>query len=76
MWLSDYVEAIKVMQEVFGDTCFMSICSSYDGSAIIFKEEMQSDESYVYYRKTGRIIKTYKDTWRNPEHHIVIKEGK
>ena len=76
MWLSDYIEAIKAMQEVFGDSCFMSIHSSWDGLSFIFKPEIDSPESYVYYRKSGRIEKHFKDTWRDPEHRIIIKEGK
>ena len=76
MWLSDYELAIAAMRDVFEDACFESISCSYDGSVFIFEPVRNGDYQYNYYRKTGRITMTYKDTWRNPDHMTVIKEGK
>ena len=77
MWLSDFMTAIEVMEEVFGNSCFMSINCSWDGSALIFTPELDSKEYYIYHRKTGRIEKHFKNNWRDPNNSvIVIKEGK
>lgn len=76
MWLSDYELAIEAMRDAFEDACFEAIYCSYDGSLFIFEPVRNGDCQYNYYRKTGRITKTYKDTWRNPDHMTVIKEGK
>lgn len=77
MWLSDYKEAIEAMEAVFGDCCFEQIKCSFDGERIIFcTDNLDNLERYIYYRKTGKIIKAFNDTWRNPDHIEVIKEGK
>ena len=77
MWLSDYKKAIKEIEKVFGNCCFEQIKGSLDGERIIFYTSyLDNLENYIYYRRTGKIIKCFNDTWRNPDHIEVIKEGK
>lgn len=76
MWLSDYIDAIKGMQEYFGDSCWMDIRCSIDGSIFIFRHDINDEDKIVYFRKTGRIEHWYNDTWRNPEHKKILREGK
>ena len=78
MWLSDYKEAIEAMEAIFGNCCFTEIKCSFDGERILFctsNLNLDNLEKYAYYRKTGRIIKYFNDTWRT-NYIEVIKEGK
>lgn len=75
MFLGDFQTAIDEMIEYFGEfESFTSITHSWDGSKFTFKN--LSDETYLYHIKTGRIERIYADTWRNPNHRDVLKEGK
>lgn len=75
MFLGDFQTAIDGIIEYFGEfESFTSITHSWDCSKVIFKNLF--DETYLYYIETGRIEKLYADTWRNPNHKDILKEGK
>ena len=68
MWLSDYKEAIEMMEKFMGNTCWYSIHCSPDGSAFVFKTDNPDTDCWVWIRGTNIIKHIYADTWRNPEH--------
>lgn len=75
MWLDDYREAMDYVAKYFGkDCCWYKIVCSWDGGAFIFTPD-PDDWTIVYFRKSHRIEKHFKDTWRNREHKEIIYKG-
>ncbi len=75
MWLTDFEEAIAAVKEIMGNCCYTNISCSWDGSAFIFCTSIPDSTKLVYYRNSGRIEIHYADTWTNPEHRDILKEG-
>jgi len=77
MFLQDFQMAINILIAALGKKqyfiCFESIVPPYDGKRFVFSIDKES--YYVVDIHSGRVVKNYNDTWRNPEHMEVICEG-
>ena len=77
MFLQDFQKAINILIAALGEKqyfiCFESIAPSYDGKRFVFSIDKES--YYVVDIHSGRVVKNYNDTWRNPEHMEIISEG-
>lgn len=77
MFLQDYLKAIHILMIAFAEKqyyiCLESIAPSYDGKRFVFSIDKES--YYVVDIHSGRVVKDYNDTWRNPEHMEIICEG-
>lgn len=77
MFLQDFQEVINILAKALGGKCtccFKSISVNYFGDKFIF--DIDGDAHYVMNVENGRVTKEYKDTWRNPAHKEVIREGR
>lgn len=75
MFLLDYSGAIEYLSEVlesYTSVCFHSITCSVFGDRIIFTAEDRETTYAVF--QTGRVEIRFSDTWRNPEHKIILCE--
>lgn len=76
MYLGDYMEALEILTDALESeysVCIMNIaCSAFGDRFLFFPVE---NEYYVVFPKTKRVEYHYSDTWRNPEHRVIIKEG-
>lgn len=75
MWLSDFEEAIAAIKEHYTWSCFSLIQCGVFGDRFIFQPNEMNNFYFVYFRKTGSIIKQFSDTWKHPEHYEVIYKG-
>ena len=77
MFLLDFQKAIDILIAAIGEKqwfiCFDSISHSYDGERFLFSIDKES--YYVVDIYSGRVVKNYFDTWRNPEHMEILREG-
>ena len=77
MFLLDFQKAIDILIAAIGEKqwfiCFDSIGPSQDGLGFVFR--INEDEYYVVNIYSGCVVKKYSDTWRNPEHMEIIKNG-
>ena len=74
MWLSDYEQAIKDMYKAFGNSCWKSITTTVNGDFIFETTQEDCDYYYLCYRKTGKIVKIFNDTWKDKTHWELIQE--
>lgn len=77
MFLLDFIAASHLLASILGGKCtccFKSISVSEFGDKFIF--DIDGDAHYVMNVENGRVTKEYKDTWRNPAHKEVIREGR
>lgn len=76
MFLLDYCVAVDYLSEVLESqtsVCFHSITCSVFGDRIIFTAE-DGQTNYIVFR-TGRVEVRFPDTWRDPNHKIILCEG-
>ena len=71
MTASEYKEAIETVLRVYGDTCWSSITHSWDGKRILFTTMNNEGWYLVYFVKTHKIVKQYKDTWRTGKREVI-----
>lgn len=77
MFLGDYMEALEILIDALESeysVCIKNVTFSAFGDRFLFYAPV-GNECYVVFPKTGRVEYHYSDTWRNPEHHVIIKEG-
>ena len=77
MFLGDYMEALEILIDALESeysVCIKNIVCSAFGDRFLFYPSLEN-ECYVVFPKTGRVEYHYSDTWRNPEHRVIIKEG-
>ena len=77
MHLGDYMKALKILinaLESEDSVCIKNVAFSAFGDKFLFHLPVVN-EWYVVFPKTGRVEYHYSDTWRNPEHRVIIKEG-
>lgn len=64
MWLTDLHSILKTLpNNYYSSCCFNKIIAGY--KTIVFETDTFS---LVYHMDTGKWVKTYPDTWKNPEH--------
>jgi len=74
MWLSDIESAVKNFRKIFGDCCgWTGIECSWDGTLFSFKTDNPDGSYYIYHRKTRRIEKVWKDTWRTGRKEVIFE---
>ncbi len=76
MFLQDFQEVINILAKALGGKCtccFQNIGVNVFGDKFIFT--IDDNSHYVVNVETGRITKEFSDTWRNPEHMEILREG-
>lgn len=75
MWLSDFEEAIAAMKKHCTWACFSKISTNVYGD-FIFEPHEITDFYFVYFRKTGMIVKRFLVlSTKHPEHEEIIYKG-
>ena len=78
MFLGDYMEAFEILIDALESeysVCIERIECSIFGDEFFFYPQRSGAERYAVNIKTKSVQYLYADTWRNPEHRVIIKEG-
>lgn len=78
MFISDYLVALEILGDALESdcsVCFDRIECSIFGDMFFFYPNRNSAERYAVNIKTKSVQYLYNDTWRNPDHKVVISAG-
>lgn len=78
MFIGDYIVALEILSEVLESdysVCFDRIECSIFGDIFFFYPNRNNAERYAVNIKTKKVQYLYNDTWRNPDHKVVISAG-
>lgn len=78
MFISDYLVAFDILHEALESdfsVCFERIECSAFGDRVFFYPNRNSAERYSVNIKTKSVQYLYSDTWRNPDHRVIISAG-
>ena len=78
MFIRDFYEALDILTEALESDvsiCIERITSSYFGETFQVYPNRNINECYQVNIKTRRVEYHYEDTWRHPEHRVIISEG-
>ena len=76
MNLNDVLVATEELKKVMGNISIDSIECDPLLKKVIFNLKPHGSERLVYYVEEGAIVKRYSDSYKNPWHQTVIREGK
>lgn len=77
MFIGDYLIALDILREALENdysVTFERIECSIFGDMFFFYPNRNGAERYAVNIKTKSVQYLYSDTWRNPDHRVVIKE--
>jgi len=78
MFIGDYLIALEILGEALESdysVCFDRIECSAFGDMFFFYPNRNNAERYAVNIKTKSVQYLYNDTWRNPDHKVVISAG-
>lgn len=78
MFIRDFYEALDILTEALESDVSITVAhinASYFGNTFQIYPSYTNGECYQVNIKTRRVEYHYEDTWRYPEHRVIISEG-